>query len=81
MAIYPPPEACPASELLGAWHRWCQQLVPAFEAEELLERARESTGLKDFGTDTWREPCERLLPALDDEARLNTLGRVMSRPS
>lgn len=40
----------------------------------LLETARKETGLSDFGDDSFREGLERLVNALNCEARLNALG-------
>ena len=41
---------------------------------ELLERARIATGLHDFGEDSFRDGLERLVGALDREARLTETG-------
>ena len=41
--------------------------------------AARSTGLSDFGPENWREPYERLVTAIEAEARLHTLGRLMTR--
>jgi len=43
-------------------------------AEELLARASEVTGLDDLGEDTWREGLLRLVAALREEAALNEIG-------
>jgi hypothetical protein len=51
----------------------------ALDADELLDVACRSTGLDDFGGGTWVEPYRTLLRALDEEARLTTLGRLMTR--
>lgn len=53
-------------------------LIP-LDVESLLETARESTGLSDFGDDDWRADLEALVASLEGEANLNTLGRVMVR--
>lgn len=42
----------------------------------LLSAAQQETGLDDFGADDFREPLERLLVALQSEARLNDFGRL-----
>ena len=42
----------------------------------LIDRARQQTGLSDFGEDSFREGLDILLAALDGEARLNALGRM-----
>jgi hypothetical protein len=41
----------------------------------LLERARQQANLDDFGADSFRQGLEILVASLDDEARLNDLGR------
>src|SRR5262245_27941048 len=46
-------------------------------ADELEEGARAATGLEDFGTSYYREGLERTVDALNNEAQLNDLGRVM----
>lgn len=53
-------------------------IVP-FDAENLVATAMRSTGLSDFGTDDWREPLDLLAKALDEEAGLNLIGRIMTR--
>lgn len=45
----------------------------------LLDRARRTTGLADFGADTFREPLRRLLDAFEREAQLSLLGRIATR--
>jgi len=44
------------------------------DAAGLVAEATEGTGLEDFGEPTWREGLDRLVEALDAEARLNDLG-------
>lgn len=51
----------------------------ALDGNELKRLACEATGLDDFGEFPWEESFERLLWGLDNEARLNTLGRLMTR--
>lgn len=47
--------------------------------QALLATARERTGLRDFGDEAdWREGFERLVRSLNDEARLNAIGRVIA---
>jgi hypothetical protein len=53
-------------------------LVP-LEAEELISTASKTMGLSNFGTDEWREPLSRFVEALNDEAELNLMGRLMCR--
>jgi len=54
------------------------EMVP-LDARSLLESARRITGLDDFGQDDWREPFDVFLKALEDEARLNLMGRLATR--
>ena len=42
----------------------------------LLDRARQQTGLEEFGADDFREGLNILLASLDEEARLNAQGRM-----
>ena len=53
-------------------------VVPLDEAS-LLDHARRNTGLDDFGEDGWREHFGVLLNAIVTEARLNFIGRVLTR--
>jgi hypothetical protein len=53
-------------------------IVPLDE-NSLLAAARAGTGLDDFGDEAWHEPFQVLVNALDDEAELNLLGRIMTR--
>ena len=51
-----------------------------FVFDDLLAEASErSGGLQDFGPDDFREPMQRLLVALEEEADLNEMGRVTQR--
>ena len=52
--------------------------LPTLDAETLLERARQSTGLSDFGPDTFREPLARLIASLEEDAGLHALGRTIA---
>ena len=53
--------------------------IVRLDAETLLERARRATGLSDFGDPWFREPFDVLLDALEREAAMHTLGRVLAR--
>jgi sulfotransferase family protein len=48
-----------------------------FSADDLEEGARAATGLEDFGSSYYRDGLERTVHALNTEADLNDLGRVM----
>ena len=43
-------------------------------AEQLIARAREATGLSDFGDERFREGLERLVASVDAEAKLTPMG-------
>lgn len=45
------------------------------EARTLIERARQETGLEDFGEGPWREPLDILCTSLSEEVELNAAGR------
>lgn len=49
------------------------------DTEQLLQAAREQAGLSDFGGDDFREPLERLVTALNTEARLNDFGLMRAQ--
>lgn len=53
-------------------------IVPLDEAS-LLATAMNNTGLSGFGGDEWREPFRVLIRALEDEGKLNLLGRLRAR--
>lgn len=55
-----------------------KEVVP-IESRSLIESAMRNTGLDHFGEDDWREPFEILVRALDAEAQLNLMGRLMTR--
>lgn len=47
--------------------------------DSLIDAAANVTGLSDFGPDTWQQGFSRLVPALNRDARLNLIGRVVVR--
>jgi hypothetical protein len=53
-------------------------VVPLDESS-LLDHARRSTRLDDFGGDDWLEPFRVLIAALESEAQLTLMGRLMAR--
>jgi hypothetical protein len=55
-----------------------RSVVPLDE-QSLLDTARHNTGLSDFAEDGWREHFRVLLEAIDKEARLHFIGRVLTR--
>ena len=55
------------------------EYLVSLDPDDLLDAARRSTGLSDFGGDTWRPHFEVLVRALDAEADLTMAGRVVAR--
>src|SRR6185295_3046731 len=58
------------------------RLLAGLDPDELLATARASTGLDDLGEDDWpgwTETYRRMVTAIDDEAQLHALGRVVTR--
>lgn len=54
--------------------------VVPLDADGLLRQAERETGLDNFGEDDgWRDALETLTRALDQEAELNLMGRLMTR--
>jgi hypothetical protein len=49
------------------------------DAETLIARVRKSTGLSDFGGETFRLGLGKLIESLEHEARLTALGRIIAR--
>ena len=55
------------------------QAVVPLDEESLIAHACLTTGLSDFGDDTWHEPFSVLVKALEQEAQLTLMGRLMAR--
>lgn len=53
--------------------------LPRLDETLLLDEARRKTGLDDFGPDSYREGLRILIDALQREARLNQVGRIMAQ--
>jgi hypothetical protein len=49
------------------------------DTDELLEQARRTTGLDDFGPDDFLEPLRLLVRCYNSEAELNFIGRMSAR--
>ena len=49
------------------------------DRDDLIQRARKTTGLNDLGPDFWEEPLDRMLVSMNEEAKLNPIGRFISR--
>jgi len=66
-----------------AWVRTLNRLgdprAISFDPEVILQEARTRTGLSDFGDDSWQEGFGIFLEALETEAQLNFVGRVLAR--
>lgn len=59
-------------------HLDIESIVPLDE-ESLLNEARKNTGLDDFGRDRWLEHFRVLIRAIENEAKLNLTGRILTR--
>lgn len=55
-----------------------QHLIP-LDADQLLEDARNATGLSNYGDDWFLTPYRVLIKALNEEANMNGLGRFVAR--
>ena len=53
--------------------------IVSLDADELVALARKTTGLDDFGDPGWEPGYRVLMSALESEARLHLLGRVLTR--
>lgn len=53
--------------------------VVPLDEDSLLQHARLTTGLEDFGDDLWHEPFRVLIKSLEEEAQLTLMGRLMAR--
>jgi hypothetical protein len=73
-----PPEWVTRLNAHGAAAGGADRLV-ALDPDELVDAARTSTGLDDFGGDTWRPHYEVLVDALQSEATLTVAGRLVAR--
>jgi hypothetical protein len=50
----------------------------SLDADALMQVAKTTTGLTDFGAGNWEEPYRRLLASIEQDVELHTLGRVMT---
>ena len=55
------------------------EYLVSLETDDLLAAARASTGLDDFGGESWRPHFDVLVHALRTEARLTVAGRIVAR--
>ncbi|MCG8592237.1 MAG: sulfotransferase, partial [Proteobacteria bacterium] len=51
----------------------------SLELDSIVAEARDKTGLREFGDESFREPLGRLLRSLDTEAQLSPTGRATQR--
>jgi hypothetical protein len=51
--------------------------VSELSSKQLVEQARDTTALDDFGADSWQEGLERLVDSLNAEAKLSELGEAV----
>ena len=68
-----------ATNALGSMLSRTGLRLVSLDEHDLLDTARRSTGLADFGSDDFLEPLRRLLSCLETEADLTVLGRVAAR--
>ena len=84
--VRPMEESAPREWRPGPRPDWVQALHtiadPAWirlDADELLAEASAKSGLSDFGDDDFQEPYRIFVRALDEEAQLHALGRLIAR--
>jgi hypothetical protein len=58
---------------------WAVEAEGEISADDLLEQARQDTGLSDFGDLSFQEGLRVYVDALNREARLNRLGMITAR--
>ncbi|MBK7948741.1 MAG: sulfotransferase [Deltaproteobacteria bacterium] len=52
---------------------------PRLDADDIVARAIAQAGSDQLGSDSYREPLERYIDSLEDEANLSTFGRLVLR--
>ncbi len=76
---YPSPDqpaAVKAINKIGGVAQSLGMKVPGLDPEKLIAKARKRTGLVDLGDDSYHEGLDRLVEALEREARLSQIGRI-----
>lgn len=53
--------------------------LPDLDVDHLMEAARKKTGLQDFGDEWFKEPLQVLVTAINDEAHLTPLGKLIQK--
>jgi hypothetical protein len=69
----------PRPEWVQALHQISRPEWIELDADRIAEEAQQRSGLTDFGPDQFWEPYRILVDALNDEAQLHTVGRVLAR--
>jgi hypothetical protein len=69
----------PRPDWVQALHTVADPAWIRLDADELLGEAQARTGLADFGDDAFLEPYRIFVRALDEEAQLHALGRLIAR--
>jgi hypothetical protein len=69
----------PRPDWVRALHQISEPSWIRLDADEIADEARQRTGLSDFGGDAFWEPYRIFVAALEQEAQLHTLGRLIVR--
>lgn len=64
---------------LGRFGRKLGLPIGRLDPERMIAAARKSTGLRDFASENFRDPLDRLIRSLEQDASLHALGRVIAR--
>ncbi len=75
----PPPHPDWVSQVNREGSYFNLSAVVPLDEESLLLQAQTLTGLSDFGDTGWQEPFRVLIQALETEAELTLMGRLMAR--
>ena len=52
---------------------------PVLDADQVVSASQKAAGTSDLGSDSYREPLERYIEAVREEAELNSFGRLAVR--
>jgi len=69
----------PRPDWVRALHQISEPSWVRLDADEIADEARQRAGLSDFGGDAFWEPYRIFVAALEQEAKLHTLGRLIAR--
>lgn len=75
----PPPHPDWVSQVNREGSYFNLSAVVPLDEQSLLSQAQKLTGLSDFGDSGWQEPFRVLIQALETEAELTLMGRLMAR--